>query len=474
MRNKTLLLTSFLLAQPAAWAQQSDMSRQMEAVMIRLEQLETENRDLKSRLDRIEPTPSAPTAGDEVEVIRRETEAGTVRSTAVEAAPSAFDTHVEASLTPPPQRVRVFGHLGVNTWAGEANVPARAGENQTTNVWDASLGVEARVGENTDLKFRPVTLMPALTGDADGFSGGDYMYLRDAYLSFRDLIPGMLGVRFGRMPYAFGDEYLQFDAPDNPLVSHSVAFGWGYDEGLALFGKLTDEISYIGTLYVDSSLGNGADDSISKGKGLKLMGDHGPWHWSTSYFDAGESTQHEFWLGRRPIDPVGATGSPGRASPSTSVGAAFYEGDLAYRWSQGYLALAMGGGMQDDRSELHDRTFDWYKVESVHHFRPNWYVAGRYSGIGVEDPTQGYQFRNFEDDSAESAGVTLNADINSLQKASVGLGYELSEWTTIKLEHSVSDYQLIPNPITNPPGAAGSTTSPEKRSYTVLQAVAKY
>lgn len=470
MRKIRLLLIFFISIPSGAEAQNPDASTQMEAVLLRLEQLETENRQLKSRLDRLDPSAAggAPATRDEVEVIRSEIES--VRSVAVESTPSAFDTHVEASNAPPPQRVRVFGHLGVNTWAGETNVPARAGDHQTTNVWDASLGVEARVGENTDLKFRPVTIMPSLTGDADGFAGGDYLYLRDAYINFRNLIPEMLGVRFGRMPYAFGDEYLQFDAPDNPLVSHSAAFAWGYDEGMALFGNLTDEISYIGTLYVDSSLANGADDSISKGKGLKLMGDHGNWHWSTSYFDAGESTQHEFWLGRRPIDPVGVTGAPGRASPSTGVGAAFYEGDLAYRWTHGYLAVALGGGMQDDRSELHDRTLDWFKVESVHHFRPQWYVAARLSGIAVEDPTQGYNFRNFEDD----AFADLNADVNSLQKLSLGLGYEVSEWTTIKFEHSNNDYELIPTPIRNPPGAPGSTGSPDKRSYYVLQAVARY
>jgi hypothetical protein len=151
------------------------------------------------------------------------------------------------------------------------------------------------------------------------------------------------------------------------------------------------------------------------------------------------------------------------------VVAEFWEADLAYRWNGGHLALARGGGEQDDQSVLHDRLFDWFKVEAVHHFRPQWYLATRYSGIGVEDPTQGYQFRNFEDDSPD-----LNNDVNQLQKLSVGLGYEVTEGTTIKVEHSLSDYTLIPTPITNPPGAPGSTASPERRSYSVIQAVARY
>src|SRR5437016_14557117 len=75
------------------------------------------------------------------------------------------------------------------------------------------------------------------------------LQLGEAYLDFENVSrlwnsDRMLNVRAGRMDIPFGEEYLNRDAIDNPLISHSLSDFWGVDEGLELYGRV-GKFSYV-------------------------------------------------------------------------------------------------------------------------------------------------------------------------------------------------------------------------------------
>ena len=61
----------------------------------------------------------------------------------------------------------------------------------------------------------------------------------EAYLHFRDLPLGKqsIGFKAGRIDIPFGEDYLRQDSFDNPLITHSAAWPYGWDEGFLLYGK---------------------------------------------------------------------------------------------------------------------------------------------------------------------------------------------------------------------------------------------
>lgn len=399
--------------------------------------------------------------------------------------PPVWDSHLPttqpASLAVDPtyRKVRVFGHVAANHWQGERNVGARAGpRGGTTNIWDAAIGVETRLSPDMELRVRALSILPAVSADGDGagagFPGGavnfkDYLYMRDIYLGILH-VGGwrQLNLRFGRVPIAFGDEYKQYDAPDNPLVSHSVPFFWGFDEGLQIYGDLSPDISYQFSTFLDGEIGNGADERASKAFGARIEGNHkGGWHWSASYYDNGETgaiTQlPSLYFGRELAAPVGATGAAGGASRSASIRTEWWEGDFRYTFKKGYLALARGGGnLHDDN--VHDREFEWFKVEPLYAVARKWDLVARYSGMNVKNAALGYRFNSFE-----TVGTELNFDVNERQRLSVGTRYRANESVSFKLERTIEQWKLIPTAL-----IASRIADPEHRDYTVLQAAVSF
>jgi hypothetical protein len=451
LASPVVFLASFAFAAAAPQAD-ADVRRALDTVLARLAAVERENKTLRARVEKLEFVPTRPAQPTEVE--------------AAKAAPSPFDAHLERSRALN-EGVRTFGHLAVNTWDGQANVPLRAGAHGTTNVWDAAVGVAAKVGPDTALRMRAFTVLPSIGGEGDGFGNGRaYAYLRDAYIATGRLFGvDALNLRLGRMPYALGDEAAQFDAPDNPLVSHSAAFFWGYDEGAQLFGTLGGGISYTLTLNADGQVGNGSDDTDSKARGLKVAGDHGHWHWSGSVMNTGDNRIAELWMGAQPVTPVGlfsATGAPGGSSPSRTVSSEWAEADGRYEFKHGHIAAAYGRGHVEDESLPQGRSFGWAKVEPMWWFSSHWYVAARWSELHVRDPLLGYALRPFESGSGD-----LAFDVNELERTSIGVGYRGGERLVYKLEHTGDRFTLIPGALPHTPG-------PERRDYTVLQAAAEF
>lgn len=401
--------------------------------------------------------------------------------TAPDAGPGGvWDTHLAAGtpVAAAPRRVRVFGHLAINHWAGERNVNLRAGPKGATNVWDAAVGVESKLADDVEMRIRALTILPAVSGDGDGAGPGaptgavffkDFIYMRDVYVAFLNLFGHkQLNVRFGRVPLAFGDEYRQYDAPDNPLVSHSVPFFWGFDEGFQLYGDLSPEISYTAQMLIDGELGNGADESASKAFGARVEGNHGRhWHWSLSGHDNGTtgpvSRLPSLYFGRELAAPVGATGAPGGAARSTLIDSRWLEADVRFNFERGYISGARGTGKIEDDG-VHNRAFEWFKVEPFFKIADRWDVSARYSGMNVKGERLGYRFNSFE-----TGGTELNFDVNERHRISVGGRYHLNDAAMVKLEYTHDEWQLIPTAL-----AASRTANPELRDYAVLQAAVKF
>ena len=394
---------------------------------------------------------------------------------------SIWDTHlpdvaVPGAVAPNPYgRLRVFGHLAIDHWEGDKNVGLRAGPKGTTEVYDAAVGVESRLSEDTEVRIRALTILIPLANNGDGAAAGDpsntfkdYLYMRDVYLGVLHLFQqDWLNTRIGRVPVAFGDEYLQYDAPDNPLVSHSVAFFSGYNGGLQLYGDITKEFSYIANVYGDDHLGNGSDAFASKAWGAKLMYDHDHFHASASYYDGGVTGVAQqlgmFYFGRELAAPVGATGAPGGASKSTQVSTDYSEADLRYSFKEGYVSGAAGlFHLTDDG--VHDREFHWLKIEPYYRFSPRWNFVGRYSKIYVDNPQLGFRFNSFE-----TIGTDLNFDVHERERTSLGVGYKVNQYMSMILEHSFDRWGLISTPL-----KATIAADPNNRDYSVFSVVAKF
>jgi hypothetical protein len=395
---------------------------------------------------------------------------------------AVWDTHLPTStpavVAVSPRRVRVFGHLAINHWEGERNVNLRAGPRGTTNVWDAVVGVEGKLSDDVEMRIRALSILPAVSGDGDGAGPGaptganffkDFIYMRDVYIAFLRLFGWkQLNARFGRVPLAFGDEYKQYDAPDNPLVSHSVPFFWGFDEGLQLYGELSPDISYTAQLYVDGELGNGADESTGKAYGVRVEGNHGThWHWSLSAHDnattGAVSRLPSLYFGRELAAPVGNTGAVGGASRSLTIDSRWMEADVRYNFKRGYLAAARGYGKVEDDG-VHNRAFEWFKVEPLFQVTDRFDLVARYSGMNVKGETLGYRFNSFE-----TGGTELNFDVNERQRISVGGRYRLNDATFLKLEYTHDEWTLIPTAL-----IASRLANPEDRDYAVLQAAVRF
>ena len=462
---RTLTSTLVLVCAGAAFAADdavATMSKKLDQVLERLSTVEAENRALRAKVEKLEFMPARPTPVDEAK-------AAPIAPPPLPAAAtiSPFDAHLrDPRADPRPGTAHVSGHMAVNTWAGDENVNAHAGAHGTTNLWDSAVGLTARLGSDTALRLRAFTVLPAIGGDGDGFGNGrDYAYMRDAYIVQSHLFgSSALNLRLGRLPYMLGDEFAEFDAPSNPLVSHSAAFFWGYDEGAQLFGDLGGGISYTLTFNMDGEIGNGADNTASKARGLRLAGDRGPWHWSASYFNGSNAAVEELWIGSQPMTRVGAfggTGAPGGASPSATITSEWGELDARYDARHGRISAAVGRGHVEDASSLHDRSFEWFKLEPVYWLSSRWYAAGRYSRLRVLDGL-GYSIRPFESGTGD-----LGFDVGSLTRLTLGVGYRAGERLTYKLEHTFDDFDLIAAALPRSPGA-------NRRDYTVLQAAAEF
>ncbi|MEE8335542.1 MAG: hypothetical protein V3S48_03810, partial [Candidatus Neomarinimicrobiota bacterium] len=102
------------------------------------------------------------------------------------------------------------------------------------------------------------------------------MYIRtgEVYIHIRNLFESWginsVGLKIGRIDIPFGEEYLWHDASDNPLISNSVIYPYGWDEGLLIYGKYR----HLGWIFsvMDGTLKRSFEDYPNKAFAGKIYG----------------------------------------------------------------------------------------------------------------------------------------------------------------------------------------------------------
>ncbi len=257
--------------------------------------------------------------------------------------------------------------------------------------------------------------------------------LGELYLDFENVsqlwgCDRMLNVRAGRMHIPFGEEYLQRNAIDNPLILNSVSDLWGIDAGVELYGTL-GRFSYVTAVQNGGGMvpdGNG-DKAVSGRLG------YDPTHWlhlSVSGMRTGNlSVQNDqtsaLWFGNGWFKSIGGTGT------TTLFRVNLVEGDVDLNFSRGQIKM-FGGYIHynDNDSAGHNvRELYYYSVEGVGDITRKFYTAARFSQVfapnGYSIPGEG----NFNE-------YFNNSLTTRLWRLSIGAGYRFSKRLVIKVEYA--------------------------------------
>lgn len=296
--------------------------------------------------------------------------------------------------------------------------------------YEASLFVEAQVWENISFFTELQTIR---LGDEDT----KFARTAEAYAHFKN--PGL---KLGRMDIPIGEEYLWQDAIDNPLITYSVSWPYGWDEGALFYGHL-GKLGWVASV-MDGSDVRGTDDDTDKALNLKLYGNPvEPLYLSASFMRNGEAAKSALEFSGSHIEPVGRGGHSSSlgTSPSAKVDSYLYELDAKYSFAQrGYLALTFGQCFIDDAVSAFDRDFLYFTAEPLYNLNDRLYLIARFSGIGTFDSGKGYHF-----DGKPYAGGNndFGYDTKSLLRWAIGLGYKPNPRVVVKLEYSHDDFELI-------------------------------
>jgi hypothetical protein len=357
------------------------------------------------------------------------------------------------------QRFHIGGSAATRFMMGEAR--AQLERNSGFMVYQAGLVFDVDVAPNLTFWYDTDVTRE---GVARSSTSGQQVYARVDNLLGRE----WLNVKIGRTFMPFGEEYLRWDAIDNPLGSYTTSLPWAQDEGVLLFGDLLPkgELSYA-TALQNGNAGFNFDDNPNKTFSARLSSQILPWlHVSGSYLNLGKQGSttskgtSEFWLSGFHIQPLGTTSAASGASPSNIVTAQGFEGDMVVSesslgriWANyGYLYISDGGGNQ------FNRTIRWYTGEIMGNLpktSQKAYLIGRYSAIGTFDPTVGYRFAGTELASTNlsnnsSPYSALNYDQRDLFRWSVGGGYRFTENVLGKIEYTWEDTHLISSALDVP------------------------
>ena len=308
-------------------------------------------------------------------------------------------------------------------------------------IKEASLFMEADVWENTSIYVEIQT--NRLGDDKSKFirTGEVYAHFRNVLRNWGD---DLLGIKAGRIDMPFGEEYLWQDASDNPLISFSVAYPYGWDEGVLLYGK-AHGVGWIAAM-TDGSDARSVEDHASKAFNAKLYGNlFEPLYVSASFMKNGKAGKSAIEFGGSHFQPVGAShASSAGTSPNNLVDAILYQVDAKYGFGKfgmkGHIALFYGKAFQDDSDPLFDRDFRWFSIEPLYNMARNVYAVMRYSEIGTYDSEKGYHF-----DGKTTAGgnSAFGYDTKRFRRLSLGLGWKPNPRVKLKVEVGRDWFEVI-------------------------------
>lgn len=258
----------------------------------------------------------------------------------------------------------------------------------------------------------------------------------EVYAHWRNLLKrwgaDLLSLKVGRIDIPFGEDYLWQDAIDNPLISFSAAYPYGFDEGVVAYGRLRG-LRWIAAV-TDGTDDRSVEENGSKAVNVKVSGrPHPALYVSSSAMRTGRTSESAVEFGGSHIEPVGvgAPSSVGR-SPSRVVSAALYQVDATISpSSRAALALSFGTARIDDDADAFDRDVKWWSVEPRYQLGRGFYAVARYSEIGSYDDARGFHF-----DGKTTAGgnAAFGYDTRRFQRLSAGVGFRPNPRTLLKAE----------------------------------------
>jgi hypothetical protein len=258
------------------------------------------------------------------------------------------------------------------------------------------------------------------------------LFLGELYLDFENVSQlwgqeNQLNVRAGRINVPFGEEYLERNAIDNPLVTHSVSDLWGFDPGVELYGQVK-KFSYVVAVQ------NGGVSGVQDFNGDKSVAGrigfdpNKHWHFSvsgmrTGDLDANKDFLSAEWFGTGFFQSLGS-------AATTKFHANLAQGDVRARWKSGHVG-AFGGYARygdDDPTAANGRNISYFSVEGVQNLPKKFYAAARFSEILA---AKGVPIMGYGNGSYFSGNWTTQ-----LWRLSLGLGYRFSDRLVIKTEYS--------------------------------------
>lgn len=312
---------------------------------------------------------------------------------------------------------------------------------------------EATVHVEMDV-WQSATVYVELQTNRLGSDESKFVRTGEVHAHFRGLVQTgavQVGAKVGRIDIPFGDEYLWQDAPDNPLISNSASYPYGWDEGVLVYGRLSG-LGWIAAV-TDGTDERSVEDDPSKALNLKLHGEPiGGLSLSGSFMRTGAVGKSAIEFGGSHFQPVGAshTSTLG-VSPSERVEATLLDATATYRWGGvqrgGHVTASYGGARQDDSEPAFDRDLRWTTVEALGSLG-SVYAVFRHSEIGTYDRGTGFHL-----DGKPTAGGNdaFGYDVRRLRRTSVGGGWDPNPRVRAKVEVGQDRFYLIDAAAPLPP-----------------------
>lgn len=307
-------------------------------------------------------------------------------------------------------------------------------------IKEASFFVTAEVWDNTEFFVELQTNRLGKDNDKFSRTGEVYVHIHDIRLT--DSLA--LGLKIGRIDIPFGEEYLWQDSMDNPLITNSAAYPYGWDEGILIYGD------YHGLGWI-AAITDGTDDrsieeNSDKALNFKVYGSPiEDLDLSLSVMTDGGVSKSAIEFGGSHFRPIGAAHqSTVGTSPSIEVSADLIEVNAKYRFSafdnDAYLAVSYGAARAGDNDSSFDRDFQWFSFEPVIHIAKKWYAALRYSEIGTYDGAEGY---HFDGKTFAGGNSAFGYDVQRFGRLSLGLGWVPNPHIRAKFEIARDRFELI-------------------------------
>ena len=367
---------------------------------------------------------------------------------------------ISPALAEAARRVKLSGSASF-VWLDTQRDTPYAGDRY--RIWDVRLFVDALLAENVDvagarwLRSAGVTFEWQLyrLGEKDSDIGETYLELQGLGDS------SWWNLQLGRFQVPVGEGYLRYSkgARDNPFLSNAIGSPWWWDEGVKLYGnEARGRVGYV------ASLTNGEtrrDFGLDEGDQytLKLYWNPTTWlHvsgsalWSGPMGSDSHPAQAALWLGESWAQGFGAfSGRPsfvhGRPVPDGPgrIDSTFFLGaDAILTHPAGArLWLSYGSYEIDWRGgSTYDQRLHTWLAELVLEGRlvmpelRTFYAAIRANGLGSYDSARGYLL------DTRLAG-SLGYNLEAFEQYSVAIGWRFTRWTTLKVEYTHGDIDLV-------------------------------